>query len=96
MLQQRTRQPVERLTMFGEEPDGLLVGFLEDPLDLGIDHGRGRFAVRSSDADRIVCRRPAKERTRRWAEHNRAELVAHAPARDHLAGDLRRLLHVVL
>src|SRR5919199_3448967 len=82
-LEQRTRQAIERITLLAQQPHAVGVALLQDPLDLTVDHLGGRFAIRFGVAEPAVRIAP-EERVLAWRQRHRAELVTHAPARDHL------------
>src|SRR5262249_16848241 len=58
-----------------------------------VDNLRSGLAVRSARPE--GRRVPTQERIVAWRERDRPELFAHAPARDHLACQVGRLLDVV-
>src|SRR5262245_10219079 len=92
-LEQRGYERVERLAVLREQPHGLHVALVDDALHLGVDDARGLLAERPIGSE-AACDPEVRVRARR--ELHEPELIAHAPARDHVARDLGGLLDVVL
>src|SRR5581483_12425144 len=90
--QQRLRERVKRGALAGQDLDRARVAVVDDPPDGTVSRLRDGFAVPARpteiEADVAVWRVAL--------EGERADLIAHAPARNHPAGDLGHLLEVVL
>ena len=83
------REAVELVAVLGEQLRDLCVRVLDDPVHLLVDQPLRllRGLARAGEERPLPVARQQRER---------AELVAHAPAADHLAGDLGELLDVRL
>ena len=80
--------------MLPQQPNAFGVALLQDPLDFIVDDLRRCLAVRlrgSEHAKAIT----AQERIFARCQRDRSELLAHAPACNHLARQVRCLLDVV-
>src|SRR4051794_25683450 len=81
--------------MLREESPGFLVALPDDPPYLGVDLPGRLLAVRFL-ATSVAGVSRTEETILAWRKGNRIELVAHAPARYHLASEVGGLLDVVL
>src|SRR5690606_29771807 len=90
-LEQRLYERIELRAMLAQQAQCLLVAFVDDAKNLGIDEARRLFAERLVAAER---RRPQIGVLTRSELHH-AELVAHSPTRHHIARELRRLFDIV-
>src|SRR5690606_31238319 len=90
-LEQRLYERIELRAMLAQQAQCLLVAFVDDAKNLGIDEARRLFAERL-----VAAERPRPQigvLTPRELHH--AELVAHSPTRHHIARELRRLFDIV-
>src|SRR5258708_39335698 len=97
VLQQRFGQLIELWPLLTQEPHCLRIRLVQHPSYFGIDQARRVVAVRAPSTGHPgpAFRRVKSEKSvGAVSEGNRTELVAHAPAGDHLPHDARRLLHV--
>src|SRR5688572_85501 len=93
LFQQRNDEHVERVAVRAQQPQRLVVTLTDDAPNLGVDRLRRRLAEWPICSER---RRAAEIRVRAWRELHEAQLLAHTPARDHVAREPRRLLDVAL
>src|SRR5205823_7374750 len=89
LLQQALDERIELGPVRLEEGDDLLLGPVDDAPDLGVDQLLGALRGLGYAGQERPLAVAARDR-------DRPDLVAHAPAADHLAGDVGELLDVGL